>query len=435
MNVSVGDIVKAGDVLATADDTSARLAVALAKAELAAAKTQKATDRKGGPYSERAQARDQVTSAKSNLSNAQASYGATVAQNNLKLRQAAQAVTAAKAQYKRDVAAGAAVQVRTQDKQAITNAQQAYASTSLQASASNRQAASQVTSARQSLSTANRNYDTATTSANDATLLTDDVAIANATQALADAKAALAAATITAPIDGRVTAVNAVVGQDSTGTAIELQSTQLALAVSVTEDDILSLKVGQPANVTISATDGTATGTVTSVDPVATTSGSSSVVSYTVVVTLDDATAPATAGTGGVATAAASPAPSADATATALPGMSAEISIVIAEADDALAVPAIALSGTSTNGYTVRVLNADGSVEAKSVDVGLVTSDLAQITSGLADGETVVTGSSADRTTTSSNAASGGFGGAGALGGAGTFRGNGGFQPPAGAQP
>ena len=339
-------------------------------------------------------------------------------------------MSAAKSQYATDKAAGAAAQVLSQDKQAITTAQQNYESTSLQVSAGNRQAASQVTSAKQSLKTANRNYDAATTSENAATLLADDVAIANATQALADARAALAAATITAPIDGRITVVNAVVGQDSTGTAIELQSTQLALAVSVTEDDILSLKVGQPARVAVSATGGTETGTVTAVDPVATTSGSSSVVSYTVVVTLGDAAA--TTASGGVAPVAASPAASEDATPTALPGMSAEISIVLAEADDALAVPAIALSGTNGN-YTVRVMNADGTVEVRSVEVGLVTSDLAQITSGLTDGETVVTGSSADRTSSSSTAASGGFGGAGALGGGGAFPGGGNFQPPAGA--
>ena len=46
--------------------------------------------------------------------------------------------------------------------------------------------------------------------------------------------------------------------------------------------------------------------------------------------------------------------------------MSAEITIVLAEADNALAVPAIALSGTEGS-YTVRVMNADGNVEPRSV--------------------------------------------------------------------
>ena len=389
-------------MLAVADDTSAELAVRQAEANLAAAKAQKKTDTAGGTATSRSQAKDQVTSAKTQLSSARSSYSSTVAQNNLKLRQARQAVTDAKAQYKSDKASGAPQQTLDQDKKAITAAEQNLASTKLQAAAGNRQAANQVTSAKQSLASANRGYKTATTSADDATIIADDVAIAEAEQALADAETALEMATITAPIDGRITVVNAVVGQESTGTAIQLQSTRMALTVSVTEDDILDLAVGQKATVAISATGDTAVGTVTAVSPVASTSGSSTVVSYSVVVTLDESTG-TTAATGSdapaVASAASSPAPT---SAAPLPGMSAEITIVIAEADDALAVPAIALSGTS-GGYTVRVLNSDGSVEARSVDVGLIASDYAQITGGLAEGEAVVTGSSADRTSTSSS--------------------------------
>ncbi len=426
VNVSVGDLVKAGAVLAIADDTSAELAVRQAEASLAAAKAQKKTDTAGGTATSRSQAKDQVTSAKTQLSNARSSYSSTVAQNNLKLRQARQAVTAATAQYKADKAAGAPTQTLDQDKKAITAAEQNLASTKLQAAAGNRQAANQITSAKQSLASANRNYKTATTSADDATIIADDVAIAEAEQALADAETALAMATIAAPIDGRITVVDAVVGQESTGTAIQLQSTRMALAVSVTEDDILDLAVGQKATVAISATGDTAVGTVTSVSPVASTSGSSTVVSYTVVVTLDESTG-TTAATGSdapaVTSAASSPTPT---SATPLPGMSAEITIVIAEADDALAVPAIALSGTAGS-YTVRVLNGDGSVEARTVDVGLIASDYAQITGGLAEGEAVVTGSSADRTSTSGSTTTGReFRG---------FDGGGGFQPPAGGFP
>jgi multidrug efflux pump subunit AcrA (membrane-fusion protein) len=429
VNVAVGDLVKSGDILAVADDTSAELAVRQAEANLAAARTQKKTDAAGGTATSRAQAKDQVTSAKTQLSNARSSYSSTVAQGNLKLKQGRQAVTAAKAQYKADKASGAPQQTLDQDTKAITAAEQNLASTKLQVAASNRQAANQVTSAKQSLASANRGYKTATTSADDATVITDDVAIAEAEQALADAEAALAMATITAPIDGRITVVNAVEGRESTGTAIELQSTRLALSVGVTEDDILDLAVGQKATVAISATGDTAIGTVTSVSPVASSSGSSTVVSYAVVVTLDEEPGRTTA-TGSDAPAVAAAASSPAVTSAApLPGMSAEITIVIAEATDALAVPAIALSGTSGS-YTVRVLNSDGTVEARSVDVGLIASDYAQITGGLAEGEAIVTGSSADRTLTSSSTST--------TNDRGSFRGldgGGGFQPPAGGFP
>ena len=224
--------------------------------------------------------------------------------------------------------------------------------------------------------------------------------------AVADAKAALDAATLVAPIDGRITAVNVSAGSDApTGTAIELQSTQLALTASFGEDDILSLEVGQQATVEIGATGATATGTVTAVSPVAATSGSSSVVTYDVTVTLDDA-ATAASTTADATTADrrvdASAAASASPAVAPLSGMSADVTIVVAQAADAVAVPATALSGTS-GAYTVRVLGTDGTVETRSVGVGLITSDLVQVTSGLASGETVVTGTSADQATTASS--------------------------------
>ena len=427
VNVEVGDLVKAGAVLAVADDTSAELAVRQAEANLAAAKTQRKVDLAGGTATSRASAKDQVTQASQSLSQARSSYSSTVAQNNLKVKQAQQALSAARKQYTRDKAAGAPAATLSQDKAAITQAQQSLASTRLQVAAGNRQAANQIASAKLSLKSAQRNYRTATTSADDATIVADDVAIAEAEQALADAQAALELATITAPIDGRITAVNAVVGEDSTGTAIELQSTRLATTLAVTEDDILSLAIGQPATVDISATGETATGTVTAIDPVASTSGSSSAVSYSVVVTLDEATGETAAGAGattGAGTTATTAAASPAATTTAsqpLPGMSAEVTIVTAEAPGVISVPAIAVSGTAGN-YTVRVLAADGSVESRAVEVGLIASDYAQITSGIAEGETVVTGSSADRTTTTTTTTSSGrdgFGGMGGLSGAG----------------
>jgi macrolide-specific efflux system membrane fusion protein len=440
VNAKVGDIVTKDTVLATADSTSAALAVRLATANLAAAKTQKATDLAGGTSTTKANAYAQVTSAKTQLSNAQASYSSTVAQNALSIKKAKASVTQAKAQYTADLKAKAPSQTLSQDRTNITNARDNLTQAYLQVASSNRQAANQITSARQSLATAKRTYSSSTAKATSAILVADDVAIANAQTALETAATALAAATLTAPIDGRVTAVNVAVGDDASGTAIELQSTQLALSVSVSEDDILSLKVGQAASVAISATGTTASGTVTSVNPIAATSGSSSVVTYTVVVTLDDKAATSSAPTGSTPSAAtnattvsatASPAASSTTTAAPLPGMSAEITIVIAQADNAVAVPAIALSGTSGS-YVVRVLNSDGTVESRSVQVGLITSSLAQITSGVTSGETVVTGTSADKTSTSSSSSSSNS----RTGGLNDISGAGGQpQPPNGAFP
>jgi len=105
--------------------------------------------------------------------------------------------------------------------------------------------------------------------------------------------------------------------------------------------------------------------------------------------------------------------------------MTADVTIVIAEADNAIAVPIAALSGTSGN-YAVQVMGSDGTVQSRSVQVGLITSSLAQITSGVSAGETVVTGTASDRTSTSSSSQSNN--GFNQLGG-------GAFQPPAGGFP
>ena len=232
------------------------------------------------------------------MSQAQASYSDTVAQNALSLKRARQAVTDAQAQLRRDRRAGAPAATLAQDRAAIRTAKQNLESAQLQARSGTRQAAVQITSAKQSLKSAQRSYRAATSSADGATLAADEVAIANAEAALAEASVALANATIVAPIDGTVTVVNIAVGSDApSGTAIELQSAQLAITASFGEDDILSLEVGQQATVAVGATGETATGTVTAVSPVAATSGSSSVVTYDVTVTLDDAAAAAASST------------------------------------------------------------------------------------------------------------------------------------------
>jgi len=94
------------------------------------------------------------------------------------------------------------------------------------------------------------------------------------------------------------------------------------------------------------------------------------------------------------------------------PGMSADISIVAASATNVLAIPSRALSG-SAGAYTVRVVAADGTVSVRSVEVGLVTSSLAEIKSGLQAGEQVVTGTSSTQNTTTTGTGGGAFPGGG----------------------
>ncbi len=213
---------------------------------------------------------------------------------------------------------------------------------------------------------------------------------------VSDLQQQIARATIVAPADGTVVTVNAVAGTDSAASpAIAIASGPLETIADFTETDLPSLKTGQAASVTVAAVNATVDGKVTAIAPSAA-SSSGSVVTYAVTIEL---TSPPAA---------------------ARPGMSAKASVTIAQASGVLTIPAIALSGSALNGYTVLVLGQDGTAQSRDVTVGLVTSSEAEIQSGLQAGEAVVTGTTAAQTTTTTTG--GGFG----LPGGGFPRGNGG---------
>jgi membrane fusion protein, macrolide-specific efflux system len=210
---------------------------------------------------------------------------------------------------------------------------------------------------------------------------------------LANLKALRTRATLTAPADGVITAVNITSGTDApSGTAIAMQSAALEVTTQVVESDVTKISTSQPATITIAAINATLNGTVASIAPSGSASGSNSVVDYAVEIALD---APPQ---------------------TLKPGMSADVSIVTASASQVLAIPSRALSGT-VGSYTVRVVDADGTVETRAVTVGLVTSSLAEIQSGLQAGERVVTGTSSSQQSATQNG--GGLFGGGRLGGGG----------------
>ena len=78
--------------------------------------------------------------------------------------------------------------------------------------------------------------------------------------------------------------------------------------------------------------------------------------------------------------------------------MSAEIAVTTASATNVLAVPAIALDTATDGTYTVQVLDASGQPTSVTVNVGLISSSLAEIKSGISEGTAVVVGTASDRT-------------------------------------
>jgi macrolide-specific efflux system membrane fusion protein len=71
--------------------------------------------------------------------------------------------------------------------------------------------------------------------------------------------------------------------------------------------------------------------------------------------------------------------------------MTAQVNIILAEAKNALIIPAAALGDGAKDGtYTVNVLNADGKYSSRRITVGINNNITAQVVSGLAAGERVV---------------------------------------------
>jgi HlyD family secretion protein len=386
---SIGQQVKKGDVLATADDSSAQLQLSIAQANLASAQSKLATDKAGPDATTKASAQDQVNQAQTQLNDAIANQKLAAQQNALTLSQAQAAVTNSQAKLAADTTAAALQPVIDADNAVLTTAQGQLASTQLKVNQSNQQTAQQVASARLSLTAAQHSYAGTVVPAASATIVTDEAQVATAQAAADAAEVAANVATIVAPADGTVTSINIAPGVDApSGEAIEIDSGPMVATASFAETDVSSLKVGMAASATISAANQALDGVISQISPVAATTsgGGSSVATYKVLVALTGA-------------------PS-----TVISGMAVSLTIVTAQASNVLYVPAGALQGSATNGYSVQVLTG-GTPTARPVQVGLVTSTQVQITNGLNEGDLVVivrTSSSSSNSNSRFRAASGG---------------------------
>jgi HlyD family secretion protein len=195
----------------------------------------------------------------------------------------------------------------------------------------------------------------------------------------------------------------------SSGFAELINDKAMTMTVSLSEDDISSVKVGQIATVSITALSGVElAGHVISISPLG--SDSSGVVSYNATLTITQNNSKV------------------------LPGMSATATIVTGQAQG-VTVPNDAITGSGSNA-TVELVKGS-KVTTQPVVVGLKGSSRSQIVSGLKSGQQVqvtitlpsLGASSSNSSTTSSSTSfgGGGFGGGtGATGGG--FAGRGGFR-------
>ncbi len=218
--------------------------------------------------------------------------------------------------------------------------------------------------------------------------------------AVETAQTNLAGASLTAPFAGLVSAVNITVGATVGPNANAIQvvdPTVVEISGTVDEIDVLFVRNGMPAQVTMDALGGrTLTGTVASVSTAATTTGG--VVTYPITITVE-----------------------APATLQLREGLSATADIVLREEKDVLLVPQQALRGTFDQ-PTVLV-SVSGKSQARSVTLGNSDDFWVVVQSGLKEGEQVVMESAQVARTTGLGAGTFTLGGQGAFPGAGGIRG------------
>jgi HlyD family secretion protein len=182
------------------------------------------------------------------------------------------------------------------------------------------------------------------------------------------AKAALDATQIYAPVDGTIMTVSAQLGDNVSSSAIITMGdlTKLYVQTYMDESDYEMFQVGNSANVVFNALpDKVFKGKVIEVDPALDTSSGTAVVSG--LVQLDPTTAPL------------------------LMGMSASVTVVAGEAQNAVLVPLTALHQVTPGNYAVYVVR-NGKPTEQAVNVGLKDLVNAQILSGLQPGDVVSTG-------------------------------------------
>ena len=167
---------------------------------------------------------------------------------------------------------------------------------------------------------------------------------------------------------------------------------KLTIDLSISENEIASVKVGQEVQISLTADDTkTFTGKITKIDSVGTYSTSGTTFSAVVEFKND----------GSVKL-----------------GMSVSCTVIIKEEKDVISVPVNAVSTNSEGKQYVVKVNSDGTTEETIVETGIANENYVQITSGLTTDDTVqIETEITEDANTSSQNSNNGFGGRGQMGG------------------
>jgi HlyD family secretion protein len=282
VNVAIGDTVTAGQVLASLDTVDLQLSVDLAEQGLIAQQANYNSLVEAPSALELAQADAAVAQAQSALASATLGLDSSAAQeiaNCANLDSATDALESAQEAYEDYVQAGYEADPNfmpdtdSQAGQALSGAQTNYDITAAQCSLSSLQAdnGAGVDAARANLAQAEAARDALIAGPTENQLNAASAQLRSAELQFEQAQNRLEDAQILAPFDGLITKVNVIVEQ-TVGVQLVaftlVDISQLHIDVLVDELDIANIEVGQTAEITLDALEGTVlTGTVTSVSP------------------------------------------------------------------------------------------------------------------------------------------------------------------------
>ncbi len=377
--VEVGDVVKAGDVLARLDDVDTRQAVADAELQVRQAEINLAL----------AQVEAEAGLAQANLAVAQAAYTQTLDSNahtgdqltsaRINLKQAQEALADAQANYENAWSPDRDWELQIEPYKTKLENERDSTTRNLE-------------KAKDSLTVARANYNLAVIGIDKTAPQNAEIKILNAQitldkqpiqleqsqlsleQAqfkLATAQRNLEETVLVAPAGGVVTALNIQAGERAAGNqdAVVLSDlTTLVVDIGLDESDVAHVTLGQAALVTLDAfADAELTGNITAIAPKANTQAG--VVLYPVTITLDPTEIPIRA------------------------GMTADVEIVTESAADVLIVPLRAIRSEDGQIFVIRKLRAGeadptGSISVP-VELGLVIDAYVEIRSGLQEGDVV----------------------------------------------
>ena len=201
----------------------------------------------------------------------------------------------------------------------------------------------------------------------DLDLQSEQLNLKNRQNALADAKSNLSNYYIYAPFDGVIGSTSIKKGDSvsSGSSAITFITTKDITQISLNEVDITKIKIGNKATLTFDAISGLSiTGQVTEIDTIGTVS--QGVVSYNATITFDTQDA------------------------RIKPGMSVNASIITETKQNVLTVPNSAVKTKNGKSYVLVMHASANTPTQKAVEVGISDSTNTEITSGLNEGDRVV---------------------------------------------